>query len=199
MSSGVLILNRNFYALEVATWQRAMSLLYLDHAMVVDEGYRTYSFSDWVELSREISENPAGFVHTPELRIAIPEVVALRAFDQVPMREVPFTRRNIYHHYGYRCCYCHRSLPSTELNLDHILPRSRGGLTNWENVVTACIPCNLRKGSRLPHEAGMQLRIRPSKPRRRPTAAFLVRSPIPLRRAWQRFIDAAYWNTRLED
>ncbi|MBI3548294.1 MAG: HNH endonuclease [Elusimicrobia bacterium] len=199
MTADVLILNRNFFALEVTTWQRAMSLLVLDRAIVVDDEYRTYEFADWVDLSQKIAEHPAGFVHTPNIRIAIPEVIALKFFEKVPRRQVPFTRRNIYQHYGNRCCYCNKHFPPADLNLEHILPRSRGGVSDWTNVVTACIRCNLKKGNRTPSEAHMKLVVQPSRPKWRTGAALLVRSPVPIRRSWQRFIDNVYWDAQLEE
>lgn len=196
--SHVLVLNRNLYAITVTPWERALTLLYLDHAAVVDDEYRVHDFKDWVELSKSISEHPAGFIHTPTLRLAIPEVITLKVFDRVPKQEVPFTRRNIYHHYANKCCYCGRHFPSSELNLDHVIPRSRGGGTDWSNIVTACIPCNLRKGNRLPHEAGMKLIIPLSRPKLRAGVTLLARSPIRMRRSWQRFIDNIYWDSQLE-
>ncbi len=199
MSADVLLLNKNFYAIQITSWERAISLLYMERALVVDEDYRTYDFENWLELSKTIAEHPAGFIHTPTWRIAIPEVIALKIFEKVPRCEVTFTRRNIYRHYKYRCCYCGQRFPSTELNLEHILPRSRGGRTDWTNVVTSCIPCNLRKGNRLPLEAGMRLRIEPSRPQWPHVTALSLHSPVPIRRSWQKFIDAAYWDSQLED
>ena len=154
MSSDVLVLNRNFYAIQIADWRRALTLLYCDHARVVDDEYRTYNFEDWRELSQMMSKSPSGFVTTPTFRIAIPEVIALRRYDRLPVGEVKFTRRNIYGHYSYRCCYCGSKFATQELNLEHVLPRSRGGKTDWSNIVTSCMPCNLRKADRLPAEAG---------------------------------------------
>src|SRR3989338_4561759 len=98
MSTDVLVLNRNFYAIHITNWKRAFTLLYLDHARVVDEEYRTYNFSDWCELSSLIESHPSGFIYTPSFRIAIPEVIALKTYDQLPVSEVKFTRRNIYEH-----------------------------------------------------------------------------------------------------
>ena len=143
--SEVLVLNRNFYAIAVTGWQRAISLLYLDHARVVDEGYRTYDFGDWLDASRSLESETSAFVRTPNHKIAIPEVISLRLFGKVPKREVTFSRRNLLLHYGWRCCYCGERFASDELNLDHILPKSRGGGTSWGNVVVSCIPCNKRK------------------------------------------------------
>lgn len=199
VNAEVLLLNRNFRALQLTSWQRAITLVYRDLALIVDEEYKTYDFATWLELSRTIRESPAGFISTPSLRLAVPEVIALRFFEKLPCRNVPFTRRNIYQHYQFRCCYCGRGFPSDELNLEHVVPRSRGGRTDWFNVVTACIPCNLRKGNRLPEEAGMRLIQKPSRPGSKNAFALLLRAPIPLRRSWQRFIDNVYWNVQLED
>ncbi len=187
------------YAIQVAPWERALTLLYLDRACVVDEEYNTYSFSDWMDLSQAMAEHPAGFIHTPYFKLAIPEVIALKAFDKVPKQVVPFTRRNIYHHYGYKCCYCGKKLGSSDLNLDHVIPRSRGGATDWTNIVTSCIPCNLRKGDRLPHEAKMKLLVPVTQPKLRQGVTLMARSPIPMRRSWQRFIDNIYWDSTLDE
>jgi 5-methylcytosine-specific restriction endonuclease McrA len=183
----VLVLNRNFYAIAVTGWQRAISLLYLDHARVVDEGYRTYDFVDWLDASRDLETDAPGFINTPNLRIAIPEVISLRLFGKVPKREVTFSRRNLLHHYGWRCAYCGEKFTGEKLNLDHVLPKSRGGETNWANVVVSCIPCNKRKGNRLPSEAGMKLVRTPGKPRAR-SGPILWPQLSDSRRSWQRFL-----------
>jgi len=198
MYSDVLVLNRSFYAVQITSWQRALTLVYSDHASVVDQEYRTYSFDDWRQFSSEIKSNPAGFVYTPNFRIAIPDVIALKLYDRLPTTEVKFSRRNIYEHYEYRCCYCGKKFASSELNLEHVIPRSRGGKTGWSNIVTACIPCNLKKADRLPHEAGMLLLIKPCKPKWRGSLSLMLNSSVKIRSSWQRFIDSVYWNEELE-
>jgi len=195
----VLILNRNFYAIQITSWQRALSLLYIDHASVVDNDYKTYSFSDWKELSQMVGSTPSGFVTTPNFKIAIPDVIALKFYDKLPLSEVKFTRRNIYEHFGYKCCYCGSKFETNNLNLDHVIPKSKGGKTNWENIVTSCIPCNLKKSNHLPSEAGMKLLTIPSKPKWRGPIAIAFNSPIKIKISWQKFIDNAYWNTELEN
>src|SRR5262245_38965558 len=99
MTADVLVLNRNFYAIHITNWQRALSLVYLDHARVVDEEYRTYGFDDCRDLSKAMEVHPSGFVKTPTFRIPAPEVIALRTYDKMPVGDVMFTRRNIYEHY----------------------------------------------------------------------------------------------------
>ena len=199
MTTHVLLLNRNFSAIQVTSWERALTLLYLDRAAVVDDEYQVHDFKDWIELSKSIKASPEGFVHTPTLRLAIPEVIALKVFDKVPRQAIPFTRRNIYRHYGYRCCYCGKHFPSSELNLEHVVPRSRGGGTDWSNIVTACIPCNLRKANRLPSEARMRLVVPISRPKLRHGLTLVVRSPIRMRRSWQRFVNSIYWDSQIEE
>src|SRR3982751_6306826 len=88
MSADVLVLNRNFYAVHITPWQRALSLLYLDHARVVDQEYRTYDFEDWRELSQMVTHHPPGYVTTPSFRIALPEVITLRNYDKLPVGDV---------------------------------------------------------------------------------------------------------------
>ena len=164
----------------------------------MDEEYRTYNFEDWREVSQLIQHHPSGFVTTPTFRIAIPEVIVLQRYDRMPVGEVKFTRRNIYEHYNHRCCYCGHKFGTSDLNLEHILPKSRGGKTDWTNIVTSCIPCNLRKADKLPEEAGMKLLIKPSKPKWRGSATLVLKAPFKMKAAWQRFIDTVYWNTELE-
>jgi 5-methylcytosine-specific restriction endonuclease McrA len=199
MSADVLVLNRQFYAIHITSLRRALTLLYLDHAHVVDQEYRTYSFEHWRALSEARVDHPAGFIRTAAFRLAIPEVIALRVFDRLPMRQVTFTRRNIYDHYGYRCCYCGKKFATENLNLDHVVPRSRNGATNWDNIVTSCIPCNLKKSNRLPEEAGLKLLITPSRPRWKGSASLVFKSNAKVRQSWQRFVDNAYWNSELDN
>lgn len=196
--SQVLVLNKYFIPVSLTSWKRAIKLVFLERADVVDEEYRTYNFRDWFEISQMIKEHPAGFIYTPKFKIAIPEIIALKFYDKVQFEEPQLTRRNIYEHYGYRCCYCGKKFSTEKLNIDHIIPRSRGGKTEWENVVTSCIDCNLKKGNKTPQEAGMKLLISPSKPQRRIKLAFVFNSQIKIPSSWQKFIDHIYWNIELE-
>jgi 5-methylcytosine-specific restriction endonuclease McrA len=82
--------------------------------------------------------------------------------------------------------------------LDHVIPRSRGGATDWSNIVTSCVPCNLKKGDRTPREAGLPLLVKPSKPRWKGRSSLVFRSGVRVRQSWQRFIDNIYWNSELE-
>ena len=194
----VLVLNKSFYAIQVAPWPKALSLLWQGHAEAVDDNYQTYNFQDWADLSQVIEDHPEGYVCTPTLKLAIPTAIRLTRFEKLPEGDVKFTRRNIYDHYKYTCSYCGEKKGSKELNLDHVMPASRGGKTSWDNIVLSCIPCNLKKADRTPKEARMALRVKPSRPRWRGHQSAFLRSPVKIRVSWQKFIDRAYWNVELE-
>jgi 5-methylcytosine-specific restriction endonuclease McrA len=95
-------------------------------------------------------------------------------------------RRNVFERDRYRCQYCGRVYPESKLNLDHVIPRDRGGRTSWENLVTSCIDCNSRKANRLPHQAGLSLRRQPLRPKHRPFLSVLHRTGS--REAWKPFL-----------
>jgi len=197
--SEVLVLNKNYIAISLTNKRRAIQLLYLNRANVIDEEYRTYDFNDWFELSQMIKTHPAGFIYSATFKIAIPEVIALKYYDKIQLEEPRLTRKNIYENYDYRCCYCGKKFDTTKLNIDHIMPRSRGGKTEWANVVTSCISCNLKKGNRTPTEAGMRLIITPHKPSRRIKFVLTLKTNIKIPSSWQKFIDTLYWNSELEE
>lgn len=199
MSADTLVLNKGYYAVHVISWQRAMSLLYQGNATALDQDLIEHSFNDWKELSALMQESPSGFVSTINYRIAIPEVIKLTRFDKLPKAEVKFTRKNIYQHYHFRCCYCGQQFRTEELNLDHVIPRSKGGPTDWTNIVTACVECNSAKRDRTPEEAKMKLLVPATKPRWKGSKSLLdFSSTARVKNVWQRLIDAKYWSTELE-
>ena len=90
--------------------------------------------------------------------VEIPEVILLSTYGKVPRIEVSFSRKNLYRRDGHACQYCGTHRPSSELSIDHVLPRSRGGRTTWENCVLACVRCNSKKADRTPREVGFLVR-----------------------------------------
>ena len=192
----VLVLNRSWVAVQIASVRRAMSLLYQGLARAVHPvDYTLYDFDDWCELSRFV-ENGL-FVHTVQLRIRVPEVVILRAFNGFVRQEIRFSRRNIFERDKNTCQYCGRRTPKTDLTLDHVIPRSRGGIDSWDNLVLACMVCNVRKGNRTPDEARMPLIRRAVKPTWLPQLG--MRVPTSQLISWQRFVDTAYWDVELRE
>jgi len=194
VNTAVLVLNRHYQPVHVTTVKRALSLLYQGVAKAVDAQYRVYEFSDWAALSAAGHDT----IHTISRPIRVPRVLLLSAYEYLPKGRVRFSRLNIYARDNDTCQYCRRQLPRSELNLDHVVPRSQGGRTSWENVVCSCVPCNLKKGGRTPDQAGMKLARPPVRPRWTP----FLRGPVRrvTYREWLPFLslaDASYWNVEL--
>jgi 5-methylcytosine-specific restriction endonuclease McrA len=193
LNTKVLVLNRSYLPVHITSVRRAMALLYQDIARAVDAEYRTFDFKSWADLAAE--EDAIGLV---DRVIRVPRVILLLAYDRVPKRFVRFSRYNIYARDQNRCQYCGRQFSRAELNLDHVVPRSKGGTSTWENVVCSCHRCNRLKGGHTPAEAGVRLIRPPYRPQWTPfmTEAFSLRRY----KEWFPFlsaVDAAYWNTEL--
>ena len=199
LDSSVLVLNRLWQAVNICSARRAFSLVYSGHAQVVDttEGsYQTFGFDEWRDLSQEEEEGP-DFIHSLNFRIRVPKIIVLMVFDKLPRKEVKLTRQNIFMRDHFHCQYCNKKFDRTELNIDHVVPRSRGGKTTWDNVVCSCIKCNTRKGNRTPEQAGMPLKRIPKAPR--PRAFLNVSMNRVAHESWKTFVDVAYWNVELSD
>jgi len=193
----VLVLNRLWQAVNLCSVRRALALLFEGHAQVVantDSGeFKTYDFQQWRDFStRNPSESNDDVVRTVALRIRVPRVILLLFFDRLPRKEVKFTRHNIFERDRNTCQYCGRVFDRRDLNLDHVIPRDRGGPTTWENIVCSCIPCNTRKANKTPAEAGMRLVRKPKRPKWRPFVQ--VSFGAPMHESWKHFLDIAYWN-----
>ena len=175
--------------------RRACSLLYQGLARAVDAEYQTFDFESWSALSASVHDERIGLVGRA---MRVPRVILLIAYDRVPKRHVRFSRLNVYLRDRNTCQYCGGAYRRSDLNLDHVVPRSLGGTSTWENVVCSCLACNRRKGGRSPEDAGMKLLRRPFRPNWTP---FVLES-MSLRRPreWLPFlttVDAAYWNAEL--
>lgn len=197
LTSSVLVLNRSFFPIHVTTLKRAFCMLYAGIARAVDKEYRTFDFESWAALSAAVNDERVGLVGR---MVRVPRVIALTAYDRLPKRDIRFSRINILIRDRHTCQYCGQKLPRSQLNLDHIVPRSRGGKTTWENVVTSCHTCNRKKGGRVPEDAGLSLIRRPFRPK---VAPFLDGSLGPIKyEEWRPFfniIDFSYWNVELEE
>lgn len=201
-SASVLLLNRLYMAVRVISAKRAMTLLYRQHGEVVsvENGqYVTYDFADWVEVSQakaEFEPERHDWIRTVRFQIAVPKIVRLLGYDRLPRQEVKLNRRNLFARDHNTCQYCGRRFSPSELSVDHVLPRSQGGGTNWENVVCACVRCNVKKGGRTPIQAGMHLITKPKRPRRSPVLT--IKLSDSKYASWKQFLDFAYWNVELK-
>jgi 5-methylcytosine-specific restriction endonuclease McrA len=202
LDCSVLVLNKHYMAIRIVGARRAFSLLFRDLAEVVSfeqEGYSNYDFESWCEISRfKRTFEPDGhdWVSTVNFHIAVPRIIRLLFYDRLPRNEVKFNRRNIFARDRNRCQYCGKRYPTSELSLDHIIPRSMGGQSVWENIVCACTKCNVKKGGRTPHQARMTLVQKPVKPKRNPLVH--VHLGHERYRSWKQFLDHAYWSVELK-
>lgn len=175
-----LVLNADFrplsyFPLSLWSWQDSIKAVFLERVNIVSEYDQ--------------------FVHSPSFQMALPSVIALKDYIHLDRRPA-FTRFNVFLRDSFVCQYCGDGFPSEDLTFDHVIPRSRGGRTTWENVVTACQDCNLAKGNRLPQQCDMLPRQKPF----RPTTYQLQENgrafpPNFLHESWNDFL---YWDTELE-
>ena len=166
----VLVLNRYWQPVHTCSVRRSLRLLCVGHAQVVqvegDEQFQTHDLHSWLDYSSGFTGEE--MVHSATIALRVPKVVVLAFYDRVPRLEVRFSRRNVFLRDKFTCQYCEKILPETKLNLDHVMPRAKGGRTTWDNIVTSCFRCNTRKANKLPHEVGMQPRSKPFAPRWQP-------------------------------
>ena len=197
LSQSVLVLNRSFVAVHITNVRRAITLLFRQLAEVVhiEEGqYAAHTLDSWRELSALRSAYRGAdedWVRAVGYDLQAPRVIRLVSCDRGPRQGLRFNRRNDFARDGNQGQYCGHHVPTSELSLDHVVPRSRGGITSWENIVCACVACNVRKGGRTPPEARMNLVRHPVKPKRSPLLS--IKLGNPKYESWKSFVDNAYW------
>ncbi len=162
----------SYYPLSVWSWQDAIKAVYMDRVEVIAQYDQA--------------------VHSPSMEMRLPSVISLKEYvhqDRAPA----FTRFNLFLRDGFKCSYCNSP---DDLTFDHVVPRSRGGKTTWENIVTACSPCNLKKGGRSLKEAHMN----PRRPARRPSMHELqaMGRKFPPHHLHESWLDWLYWDVVLE-
>jgi 5-methylcytosine-specific restriction endonuclease McrA len=203
LDASVLVLNKLFMAVHVISVRRAFCLLFKELAEVVsleDGQFATYNFTTWCEVSeyraQYYRQEDDDWVRTVSTEIQAPRVIRLTGYDRMPRQTVKFNRRNIFARDNNQCQYCGKRFPTSELSLDHVSPRSQGGIASWENIVCACVSCNVKKGGRTPKEAHMHLIRKPEKPKRSPMLNLkLTHSKY---QSWRTFLDSAYWSVELK-
>ena len=199
----MLVLNQHYAAVRVISARRAFCLLVKEIAEIVsveDQQFLAYDLESWREVSqlRALYERENHeWVKCVRFELAVPRIVRLLFYDRLPRTNVKFTRRNIYARDSNRCQYCGKRFATSELSLDHVVPRSHGGVSSWANIVCCCVKCNVRKGGRTPYEARMKLVRQPVKPKRSPMIA--LRLGHEKYASWKQFLDAAYWNVELRE
>lgn len=180
-SCPALVLNADYqplsyYPLSLWSWQETVKAIFMDRVAVVSHYDR--------------------MIRSPGRKIKLPSVVALKEY--VPQnRRPPFTRFNVFLRDRFTCQYCNFGFPTQDLTFDHVIPRSRGGRTNWTNIVTACTQCNLRKGNQMPKDCRMLPTLRPQMPTRwQLQQNGRLFPPGYLHESWRDFL---YWDSELEE
>ena len=173
LSKSVLVLNKSYLAIKVTDVKTAICILYKNQAKVIDDYYKTYTLDEWKIQSLMLSISPAEFgkykyiVSSPSMSIVIPRVIILNKDTKYisELKTVRFSRKNILMRDERTCQYCSRKSSSEELTLDHVIPRSKGGLNTFTNIVTCCKQCNIKKGNKTLKEVGMKLIKQPEVPK----------------------------------
>lgn len=217
MTASVLVLNKSWMPIDVTSVYEAVCKVCRarPRARFVDpDTYATYDFDSWVDTWEDAiraSEIAADKVmESPCLAFRLPEVILLTEYngfgpDSSPgPRRLVFSRRNIYLRDRNTCQYCGKRFHTNDLNLDHVVPKSKGGQMTWQNIVLSCIACNDKKRNRTPKEAGMSLVRKPMVPKpsevKRPWGERLKRkigSNVP--ETWETFLGKLYWELELKD
>jgi 5-methylcytosine-specific restriction endonuclease McrA len=169
-----LMLSCTYEPLRIISWKRAIRLLTLGK----------------VEVLEEYDEE----IHSISFSVRMPAVVRLLRFFRFKRQPVRFSRQNVYARDEYTCQYCGTRLPPSELTFDHVVPKVLGGVTEWENIVTCCIPCNVRKRGKTPDEAGMRMVRKPRRPKWIPRLVLKI-NLLSAPESWR---DYLYWNVEIQ-
>lgn len=192
----VLVLNKRWIPIQVTNVRDAIGLVAKGSAKIIDPtDFSQLDFMSWADVSKAREKLGDVMIRSTRLSIVPPEVIVLNKYEGQGEKSVVFTRRNLFKRDKYTCMYCGVQPGPEELTMDHILPKSRGGASSWENCALACVECNKRKANRTPEEAGMKLRKVPKKPSWKTLAQV---SPHDRRESWDQFLSRAYWEIELE-
>lgn len=179
----VLVLNKIWMPIRVIPSIRAFTLLFAGKACVIDgDEYNVYSWEDWTELPIEEGDD---IIHTSHSSVKIPKVIVLSKYDKLPKKGMKLTKRNIFLRDNFTCQYSGKTVSTKNADIDHVQPKSRGGKTNWSNLVVCSKAINRMKANRTPEEAGLKLLKKPSKPE---PQVIYVDPRIDMDPYWEKFI-----------
>lgn len=201
LSRKVLCLNKSWNAAGIVTIRRAVNLLFKTYAngepyaKIIDptQEFQTFTWDDWAKLRPKEGEDG---LRTNSVIFRIPKVILLSRYDKLPLQRINFSRRSLYRRDGNQCQYCGACPGTEELSIDHIIPKSMGGRSSWENTCLACTTCNRRKADRTMDEARMKFfhpGFKPTKPK------FNLFKGDVIIEDWKHFLSEAFWTTPLQD
>lgn len=191
-----LVLNRNWVAFTFMPVSTAICNVMREMATILDpDNYYLMPFDEWLETHQpalddkgqvvQSQDDETRWIKTTRGHIQAPSVIVLKKYGEIPPRKMTFNRPNLYKRDEYTCQYCGDEFTGSDLTIEHVMPRSRGGPTTWENCVAACSGCNRRKADMTPKEARMKLRKEPARPQLK------YEIPVPrtgVKAAWMPFL-----------
>ena len=196
INTPVLVLNKFFFPIDTTNVKRAFLMLYCGAAKAVDINYETFDFDSWSQITSMKNDD---CIRTVSKIIKIPRVIMVVRYDKVPCKEVKFNRYNIFKRDKAQCQYCGLSFARQELTIDHVVPKSLGGKTIWNNVVCCCIKCNRQKGNKDLSLTNMALINKPVKPSWELLSNLYIKTvKFEEWKPFLSFVDASYWNVELE-
>lgn len=163
LNNHVLVLNKNWTVIGSSTVREAIILISRDSAKgVCPETFNLYTWDTWInKLNAPVAD---AYIKTPTIEVPAPQIILLTKYDEIHTQHVKFNSKAIYKRDNYTCLYCGKKKKVEDLSIDHVVPRSRGGPTNFENCISCCTPCNNSKGSKLLSELGIKLPKTPTRP-----------------------------------
>ena len=184
MNKPVMVLNKNWMPIRIVPTYRAITLVFAGKASAINvKDWSVYNWEKWA--AKGLSEKPYGIISTSSCDVEIPEIIVLSVYDKVYKKDVKLTKRNIYIRDGYKCQYSGRRLKESEADIDHVTPRSKGGINSWDNMVVCTKEINRMKADRTPEQAGLKLIKKPTKPN---TDRMLIDPKINAPESWSKFI-----------
>lgn len=185
MTAHTLVLDQGYQPHRIVNWQRAVALLFQQKVELVESYDEPLMTPEQAKKAREMGWTFA--IHVPAVVRLLRRVKRKKA--------VKFSRLNVLTRDNWTCQFCGRRFATKQLNYDHVVPRSQGGKTVWENIVSACYPCNAKKDNKTPEQAGMRLLKKPEKPKSLPVVAFHLNASESIPDAWRNWV---YWHGELK-
>lgn len=196
LKRSVLVLNRHWAPIQVTTVKEAIGLVAKGSAKIIDPSdFSAVDLVTWNDVSRAKVMLVGETIRSQRLALVPPEVIVLAKYDGQGEKSVVFSRKNLFKRDKYTCMYCGVQPGPEELTIDHVMPKSRGGASTWENCVLACVECNKKKANRTPEEAKMHLRRQPKKPSWKTLAHV---NPKERKESWDNFLSRVYWEIELD-